>query len=294
MVRLTGDDEGLSFATLAMGRRYRLLAAALAHDLRRVHPGARMLVLTDRPGAFTAFPNVIPQAHESDGIRFCYHDKRHVFRRALQCSDRCLFLDADCRILGPIRVSFPAGEDCLLRSTWSWNLEQKLDSESSRAGGGGLSDPSRCDRLYRQVAELVGVEYGMIRHVWEGALLLDSRAGDAESFLRNWDRAFRHLALRGLESGEGAVIGMACLAAGSTAGEMWVDGFFKDNALRASDGPLRPRSEYWATDEERRAAEASAEYRVAVDREFDDDREGPLRFLSYLARYGRLLFTRPS
>ncbi len=79
------------FCTLAIGERYRDLAAFLSADLAVYDQ--QLLVVTDDASAFDNFPNTIVRMHHP--VKFSYHDKKIALRLALERARTAIFVDAD-------------------------------------------------------------------------------------------------------------------------------------------------------------------------------------------------------
>ena len=97
---MTQKQEKFCFCTLALGKRYRLLALELAKDLEKYAPNATFLVLTDNLQDFKEAKNVLALKHQQK--LWCDNDKSFLIEEALSLFDYCICIDADMRVLAPV------------------------------------------------------------------------------------------------------------------------------------------------------------------------------------------------
>jgi hypothetical protein len=236
----------LCFATLALGDQYNLHATCLAMDMARLCPETPLVVLTDRPIAYTRYGNVKVVRHRQRSVWRCYHDKRFAFEEGLALAERCVYLDADSRLL----QRPPADDLCdpgQLRARGSSGLQQKYDLEianehAERARGRRRrTTASRRLRLNRDAAARAGVDVASVAFVPEPVLAVHRSGGGAARWLAEWEKLARYFELRGYSWGEGDAIGIAAAAVGwrvcnHDAVESWLfnDAFFRTEAQRKS------------------------------------------------------------
>lgn len=99
-------EQKYCFCTLALGSKYRKLAALLAQDIEKYAPGITFVVLTDKTTDFSAYPQVLAMEHKIQGVK-CYHDKRVAIIKSLEKFEACIFIDSDMRILDRYQQKFP-------------------------------------------------------------------------------------------------------------------------------------------------------------------------------------------
>ena len=78
------SEKDFCFATLALGKKYRVLALLLAEDLEKYSPNTSFVILTDNPREFSGRSNVLAFKHRQQGVK-CWHDKRFVLAKAHGC-----------------------------------------------------------------------------------------------------------------------------------------------------------------------------------------------------------------
>jgi hypothetical protein len=103
-------EKAFGFATLAIGKKYRVLASLLAKDIEKYSPDTSLVIVTDNPGEFSDRPNVLAFKHQQQGVK-CWHDKRFAIAKALELFNTCILVNADLRILGqvPPGIEWPPG-----------------------------------------------------------------------------------------------------------------------------------------------------------------------------------------
>ena len=205
------------FCTLAIDEPYRKYA-------RRLCAGAGpWIVLTDRPNEFADLP-VRTIYHQPDeptaadyiarfgptgadrGAAAAYHDKRFALQAALQEHDTAIFVDADSTIdcLPHINV-FPPGLAVLpllgdsiathLETWGSWRLRAFTELACELIGDAGILHSARwCHEAFYAV----------------------TKDGTESEFFRAWEYSADFLKRRGINSGEGGVMGLAAASVGWT------------------------------------------------------------------------------
>src|SRR5947209_4879742 len=207
------------FCTLAVGDSYRKCARALCTNAT-CRP---WIVLTDQPDDFAdlpvrAFPHQLIGPTAADyvarlgpagvdrGAAAAYHDKRFALQATLQEHDTAVFVDADSTIDPlPHIDAFPPGLAVLpllgnsiaahLQVWGSWRVP--AFTELARA--------------------LAGNEQILRSTLWcHEAFYAVTKDGNESQFFRAWEYAADFLKRRGINSGEGGVMGLAAICAGWT------------------------------------------------------------------------------
>jgi hypothetical protein len=205
-----------AFCTLAIHSPYRRRARVLCADL----PTVPWTVLTDDPEDFAGMPvrairhaptgpmavdyleRLAPTGNNRGAA--AYHDKRFALMAALEEADTAIFLDADCRIVGPPPLgTFPAGLSVtpLVRKSIAEHLET-------------------CGTWRRAVfedlaREIMGDASALHTARWcHETVLAVTRDGREPRFFEAWGRGAEFLQARNVYSGEGGVIGLAAAYAG--------------------------------------------------------------------------------
>jgi len=278
------SKASIGFGTLALGDQYQVLAKLLGLDLARYHPDIKFFVLTDKPNAFDGCNNIVAIYHSFGGVRGCYHDKRKVVGHVLQHCESCIFLDADCRILGPINFSPLYDANSLIVSIFSESLISKLNTEiKNKPSSFGINNPARRLRLYCALAKIFCVDLHGARFVQESCFFINGKCESANRFLNNWEKSFRWLTLRLMEFGEGSAIGLSALAAGGEVKslEYTPDWFFKDLYTNHS----------WRSANQINRYNELVDLRLLINSQHRKKDSHLYKYLKYLYRYFRVLLT---
>jgi hypothetical protein len=208
-------DSGLCFGTLALGKVYRGLAALLATDLKQYAPGFSLVILTDRPQDFDDFSNVLAFKHRQQSVG-CYHDKRCVIAKGLSLFNACLFIDADMRILAPVRDSLQYSPGIVAYRVW--NNIQKHNKNTFQI------------QLLNIVANKLGLDLSQVSFIHECLFIVAKDAGKEDIFLSTWEKITPYFELNGYYRGEGNSIGLAAAYSGLSIHQSYFPGFtfFKD------------------------------------------------------------------
>ncbi|MGV0027485.1 hypothetical protein [Phormidesmis priestleyi] len=91
-------SKDFCFCTLALGKKYRILAKQLAENLSTYSPETSLVVLSDRPQDFQNCQNVLAFKHHQQGVLYCFNDKRFVLAKALEYFEAAVHIDADTQI----------------------------------------------------------------------------------------------------------------------------------------------------------------------------------------------------
>lgn len=226
------------FATMAVGREYRALAELLLSDISTYCPGVPTYVLTDDRSAYSANHAVTTVPFQNTGYWFVYYGKIQAIREAMSHHDVCIFLDADCRLLGP-----PPLGDLLQFAPGAYGayvqtVPVKVAGDHSMflARGGKerwlRNSPYRQLRVYTKLANAVGVDFDTCSFLHESCLVVVGRE-TATQLVDSWELLGRSASSRLLEWGEGYTLGIALRLLGLRAGAVpnLSDWLFKDILL---------------------------------------------------------------
>lgn len=235
---MTKLEKNFCFCTLALGKKYRTLAALLASDIEKYSPNTTFVVLTDNPEEFSNFPHVLARKHQQQGVK-CYHDKRFAIATALSLYNSCIFMDSDMRILAPVP------ED--MQWLQAPGITARACVELPKKYANVISAPA--DKSFQKVFELVkkaaqtlsiDAEWDNIKFVHEYLFSVTKDAGKEMEFLQQWDKLASYFELNGVFDAEGNAIGLAAAKAGLSVrwGEMPGISFFnnKIEAIRIQKG----------------------------------------------------------
>jgi hypothetical protein len=230
-----GDSQRHSnvvcLGTLALGLQYRVHAKLLAFDLLSFHPEIKLIVLTDKPIFFSDCPNVMPIKHRSTGIRFCYHDKRFVFKAAFRRFDSCLFIDADSRLLDAINFEELLSPDAFIVAPVVESLASKLEVEiHNKRPSLSFNGPSRKRYIFNRISKTMGINLSEVSFIQESIFLINKNKCNYESFLLAWDYCAAFTTARLFEFSEGSSMGLSAAYVGANVASLkkcppW---YFKD------------------------------------------------------------------
>jgi hypothetical protein len=194
--------EKFCFCTLALGKKYRILAQQLAEDLAKYAPSNPLVVGTDDPRDFKDSPNIIPFKHHKQGILHCYHDKRFVLDKALSLFPAAIHIDADTRMLADI----PTG------LAWSPGITGCSENMIEHVK---KYNPERLEPL-KKVAAKINVAAEDVNWVGESIYVVTRDGGKEKEFVKLWGLIGRYLELNGIHHGDGNVMGLAAAKLGWT------------------------------------------------------------------------------
>ncbi|NJO71651.1 MAG: hypothetical protein HC825_08105 [Oscillatoriales cyanobacterium RM1_1_9] len=195
-------SKNFCFCTLALGKRYRLMAGELAQDLEKHSPGTTLVICTDAPENFKSFSNVAPYKHVQRGIHRCYHDKRFAIEKAIAQFPIVILVDADTRIVGDI----PEDID--------W--QPGITSGTTRGiliHGGNKDHQMRLACIW-DIAKKLGLSPEQVDWTEENFLVVTQDQGKELEFLELWGKIGRYFELNHIHSGSGNAIGLAAAAVG--------------------------------------------------------------------------------
>jgi hypothetical protein len=207
-------DAVCAFGTLALGPEYVEHAVRLAGDFATYAPTMSLVVLTDDPGRFRRFAMVAAVAHRQASAIRCYHDKRLVLAETLRHYPRCVYLDADCRLLAPVPIAWLSALGSGFGGQPSLSVEAKLSEDISDEVGVprralALNPAQRRRALVHRAAHRLGVDVARARFVPEQLFALSRSEGREQVFLEVWKQLSIFFELRGFSWGEGLAIGLA-------------------------------------------------------------------------------------
>lgn len=202
------NQEDYVFCTLALGKRYCLLARKMSENLSHNAPGKRLVVLTDDPASFTDLENVVPLLFKQQGVLHCYNDKRFVIKHALTFSKTAIMIDVDAGFEEKLpALNFKPGIEC--------HSEDLIEHVSRYT-------PERLERLHK-VAEKLEVDIHDVCWIGEAIFMVTRDEGKEQQFIEYWGQIARYLEINKIHSGEGNAIGLAAAKVGWTPykGENW-------------------------------------------------------------------------
>ncbi|YAF96996.1 MAG: hypothetical protein AB3A66_04795 [Nodularia sp. CChRGM 3473] len=202
---MSQEQKDYCFCTLALRKKYRLLARQLASDLEKYAPGTSLLVFTDDINDFSDFPNVLAFKHHQKGILLCYHDKSIVMEIALSKFPAVIYIDADTRILAP------------LPDNWEWKPGITVGHYENLIEHVSRYTPERLQSLQKVAAHL-NLHLENTTYVGESLFIIVRDEGRELEYLKYWRIIGRYLELKGIHAGVGNAMGLAAAKVGWTIG----------------------------------------------------------------------------
>ncbi|QSJ19835.1 hypothetical protein JYQ62_14680 [Nostoc sp. UHCC 0702] len=239
-------QKDFCFCTLALGKKYRLLAQQLAKDLEKNAPGTFLVVYTDEPKDFSQQSNTIAEKYRQKGILFCYHDKRFVLEKALSEFPVAILIDADTRILKNVPDVVPfAGivgrQENLVEHVKKYN-------------------PERLTAI-KKVSTKLNIPLETAPYVGESLCFVGRDNGKEKEFIKYWGMIGRYLELQRIHSGDGIAIGLAAAKVGWTIKSDNWESFRKIS--QHLDASYEPKTNNWFNNWQRRL---SYHYRLNLAR----------------------------
>jgi hypothetical protein len=176
------------------------MAKELAQDLKTYAPGVYLVVGTDAPEDFRDQDNVQAFKHIQQGLVHCYNDKRIILEKAWANKSSIIFIDADTKITKPLpnNLSFSPGiSSChsdLIKHITKYR-PQDLDS-------------------IKKVSQKLDIDVDTSQWIGESLFIVTKDQGKEEEFLLLWKRLANYLELKGMNSGEGNIMGLAASKVG--------------------------------------------------------------------------------
>lgn len=190
------------FCTLALGKKYALLAAKLANDLRHYAPGIPLIALTDQPEEFATADNVIAIPHRQQGILHCYHDKRFAIQQALLVCNSAIMIDADTNITKPLPIE---------RLKWQPGLT--AGHQANLVEHVKRYNPERLPHV-EGIAAKLSIPLETVTYVGESLFVVSRDGGKEQEFIEHWGSISRYLELRRVYAGAGISMGLAAAKVG--------------------------------------------------------------------------------
>jgi hypothetical protein len=187
------ENKDFCFCTLALGKRYRIMARQLAKDIEKYYPETKFVVLTDAPKDFMENKNVLAFKHKQRGIWACYNDKRFVLEKALDIFNAAIFVDSDVHIIHAFNLKLGKGI--------TGNFENMFFHLRK-------NNPKRLI-IIKKIADKIGVRYKETRWIGESLFAVKKCEGRENNFLSQWNIITSYLELKGIHDGEGSVMGLA-------------------------------------------------------------------------------------
>ena len=226
------ENKSFCFCGLALGKRYRDCALAVAIDLQKYHPGVEYLILTDDTSSFKNTPNMIAIKHQQNSVMFPYHDRRFAIKESLARYDIAIQIDTDIRLKKALTVSSLNlnGLKGILGRTE--NTSQHLKKYQ----------PENLP-YYQKVADKLQVDFEKASYVGEFIFAVAKNNGKEEAFIEYWGNIGRYLELNKIHGADGPAIGLAAAKAGlEVIHSDWpaeMEGDFIDH-LKFSSGKNKP------------------------------------------------------
>jgi hypothetical protein len=236
------NGKSYCFCTLALGNAYGTLAVQLASDLASYSPHAQLLVLTDQCSLFAHSPNVRVIPHRQRSVA-AYNDKLCVVNKALMFFDTCIFLDADTRILAPVRLTDEVFEPGVkARSVYSWQHLRDISEADLEAS---KRSKNRMMSLLRNKLQLRQADSEVLCIL--ESLFSVTHCAQLDDFLSCWNALARYCEEHRMFAYEGLTIGAAALMSHCPLARAGFDGLKVFEPLASLDSIARgemTRDEY--------------------------------------------------
>ncbi len=202
-------EKSFCFCTLALSKRYCVMAKLLANDLKQYAPKTLLLVCTDLPDEFQDQTNIMTFKHSQKGVFVCNNDKRFVIQKALPMFDTVIFIDADTRITAkvPNDMKFLPG----VTANKFYNIaEAKINRERKQELG-----------ILRRLIDKLDLPIKDVNWVSPDLFAITKDGGKEIAFIQEWDRIARYIQLKAincryLHREDGNSIGLAAAKVGLT------------------------------------------------------------------------------
>lgn len=226
-------NKNFCFCTLALGDKYRLMVKQLALDLEKFSPDTLLIVGTDKISDFKNCSNVSAFKQHQTGVLKCYSDKRFVIEKALEKFDSAIFIDADTRIVRniPNSLKYYPGITATHR-----NLIQHINKYGNR----NLE-------IFQELAAKLNVKMEDSKWIGDSLFIVTKDNGKEKEFLRTWGLISKYLELKGIHSGVGRMMGLACQKVGFNIenSEDWKSVKRNTKHLDASDNKYQKSFSFW-------------------------------------------------
>jgi hypothetical protein len=191
------SDHG--FCTLALGKRYHIMAKDLISDLEKYAPGTKIVVYTDDPDFFKGMSNVLAFKHRQVGVQHCYHDKRFAIAKGLSFFSAVTCIDVDARLTEPLpKFNWAPGISC---------YHEDIVTHVGRF------TPKRLPTI-QKLADKIDLDLSQVSWIGESLFTVCTDLEKGQEFCDLWGKLGRYLELNRIQGGSGNAIGMAAIKTG--------------------------------------------------------------------------------
>lgn len=192
---MTTSQKNFCFCTLALGKKYRIMAQDLAKDLEQYSPGTLIYIFSDKPQHFKEQKNVVNFRHHQQGTQRCSNDRRIILQRVLADFPIAIHIDADTRIKGDL----PNIIDC---SPGITGLSENLVSHITK-------NRPQSVNIIKSVATKLDIPLDEAQWIGESLYIVARDGGKEEEFFRLWGLIASYAELKGMHGGDGNLMGLA-------------------------------------------------------------------------------------
>lgn len=206
---MVASEKDFCFCTLALGEKYRRLVKSLAGDLEQHSPGTSLVVYTDAPEDLSDRKNILAFPHQSQGVLYCFHDRRLVIEKALSLFRVAIHIDADTTIIDRVpeidwKPGITSGKDKFK------NIIAHLDAREKHLGHKIEGERE----AFTKLASKLSISLDNTCWVQEALYIIARDEGREKEFIKEWGRIGRYLELRQIHRGDGNAIGLAAARVG--------------------------------------------------------------------------------
>lgn len=208
---MSESKKDFCFCTLALGEKYRILVKRLAEELNHYSPGTSLIVYTDVPEDLSSCHNIIAFPHKSQGILYCFHDRRLVIEKALSLFRVAIHIDADTTIINEVpeidwEPGITSGKDKFQ------NIIAHLDAKEKYLG----EKIPREREAFIKLASKLNISLDNTYWIQESLYIIARDGGKEKEFIKQWGKIGRYLELQQIHRGDGNAIGLAAVSVGWT------------------------------------------------------------------------------
>ena len=202
-------EKDFCFCTLAISKRYCLIAKKLALDLKQYAPKTSLLVCTDLPDQFNDQTNVIAFRQSQTGIFVCNNDKRFAIKKALSIYRTAIFIDADIRITAQVPEDLKFLPGVTAKSFYNI-AEAKINKERKHELG-----------ILTKLIDRLNLPLENVNWISPSLFAITKDEGKEIAFIEEWDKIARYIQLKAINSKylhreDGNSIGVAAAKVGLT------------------------------------------------------------------------------
>jgi hypothetical protein len=202
-ITMSLSHEKTCFCSLAIGRKYHLMVLDLAKGIAKNCPKASLVILTEKPKVFSGQSNILAFKHRQRGTLFPYHDKVFVVEKALSLFNTAIFVDADTRVIGSLRVS----------QEWepgmhSLHHEDLIEHVNKYC-------PQRLGYI-KKIATKLNIDTKKAEFIGEALFVVSRDSGKEDKFIYYWKKIADYLQLKKIVAGAGNTMALAAVKAGWT------------------------------------------------------------------------------